>query len=57
MVAGEEPLLLDSLIRRQQAAGRDADSAFLARRDSLLRARVTEAELFEVSGPRRNLPI
>jgi len=30
---------------------------FLARRDSLLRARVTEAEQFEVSGPRRDLPI
>ena len=57
VVAGEEPLLLDSLILRQQAAGRDVDSVFLARRDSILRARVTEAEQFEVSGPRRNLPI
>ena len=57
VVAGEEPLLLDSLILRRQEAGRDADSVFLARRDSLLRARVTEAEQFEVSGPRRNLPI
>ena len=56
VVAGEEPLLLDSLILRQQEAGRDADSVFLARRDSLLRARVTEAEQFEVSGPRRDLP-
>ena len=57
VVAGEEPLLLDSLIRMRQAAGRDADSVFLARRDSLLRARVTEEEQFEVSGPRRDLPI
>ena len=57
VVAGEEPLLLDSLILQQQATGRDVDPAFLARRDSLLRARVTEAEQFEVSGPRRNLPI
>ena len=57
VVAGEEPLLLDSLILRRQEAGRDADSVFLARRDSLLRARVTEAEQFEVSGPRRDLPI
>ena len=57
VVAGEEPLLLDSLILKQQAAGRDADSVFLARRDSLLRARVNEAEQFEISGPRRNLPI
>ena len=57
VVAGEEPLLLDSLILSRQQAGRDADSAFLARRDSLLRVRVTEAEQFEVSGPRRDLPI
>ena len=57
VVAGEEPLLLDSLILGQQETGRDADSVFLARRDSLLRVRVTEAEQFEVSGPRRNLPI
>ena len=41
VVAGEEPLLLDSLILRRQESGRDADSVFLARRDSLLRARVT----------------
>ena len=57
VVAGEEPLLLDSLILRRQQAGREVDSVFLARRDSLLRARVTEAEQFEVSGPRRDLPI
>ena len=57
VVAGEEPLLLDSLILRRQESGRDADSVFLARRDSLLRARVTAAEQFEVSGPRRDLPI
>ena len=57
VVAGEEPLLLDSLILGQQETGREADSVFLARRDSLLRVRVTEAEQFEVSGPRRNLPI
>jgi murein DD-endopeptidase MepM/ murein hydrolase activator NlpD len=57
VVAGEEPLLLDSLILRVQGTGPAADSLFLARRDSLLRARVTEAEQFEVSGPRRNLPI
>ena len=57
VVAGEEPLLLDSLILRRQETGREADSLFLARRDSLLRVRVTEAEQFEVSGPRRELPI
>ena len=57
VVAGEEPLLLDSLILLRQEAGRDVDSVFLARRDSLLRVRVTEAEQFEVSGTRRELPI
>ena len=57
VVAGEEPLLLDSLISRQQASREEADAAYLAARDSLLRVRVSEAEQFEVSGPRRNLPI
>ena len=57
VVAGEEPLLLDSLISRQQASREESDAAYLAARDSLLRVRVSEAEQFEVSGPRRNLPI
>ena len=57
MVAGEEPLLLDKLILDRQEAGREADSLFLTVRDSLLRARVADAEQFDVSGPRRNLPI
>jgi murein DD-endopeptidase MepM/ murein hydrolase activator NlpD len=57
VVAGEQPLLLDSLILLQQGAREEGDAAFLARRDSLLRARVAEAEQFDVSGPRRSLPI
>ncbi len=57
VVAGEEPLLLDSLILMRQAAREEVDTAFLARRDSTLRARVVESEQFEVAGPRRNLPI
>jgi murein DD-endopeptidase MepM/ murein hydrolase activator NlpD len=57
VVAGEEPLLLDSLIRKQQASVRDIDPARLARQDSLLRDRVAEAEQFEVSGTRRDLPV
>ena len=57
VVAGEEPLLLDKLILDRQESGKEADSLFLMRRDSLLRARVAEAEQFEVSGPRRTLPI
>ena len=57
VVAGEEPLLLDSLISKQQAGGAEVDAAYLAARDSLLRVRVAEAGKFEVSGERRNLPI
>lgn len=57
VVAGEEPLLLDKLILNRQESSREADSLFLTVRDSLLRARVAEAEQFDVSGPRRNLPI
>ena len=57
VIAGEEPLLLDELIRDRQEADREVDSLFLSRRDSLLRVRVSEAEQFDVSGPRRNLPI
>ena len=57
VVSGEEPLSLDSLIRLQQASREEVDAAYLAARDSLLRVRVTEAGQFEVSGPRRNLPI
>ena len=57
VVAGEQPLLLDSLILRQQASRKEGDAAYLAGRDSLLRARIAEAEQFDVSGVRRNLPI
>ena len=57
VISGEEPLLLDELIRDRQEADREVDSLFLSRRDSLLRVRVSEAEQFDVSGPRRNLPI
>lgn len=57
VVAGEEPLMLDSLILLQKTAGKEGDAVYLARRDSLLRARVSEAEKFDVSGPHRDLPI
>ena len=57
VVAGEEPIRLDSLILRNQAERRLADDGTLARRDSLLRADVTGQEQFEVSGVTRNLPI
>ncbi len=57
VVAGEEPLMLDSLINLRQASREEVDAAYLAVRDSLLRARVSESERFEVSGQRRNLSI
>lgn len=59
VVSGEDPIRLDSLILRQEAenAARKADSAYLAFRDSSLRALVSEAEQFEVTGPSRSLPI
>ena len=57
VVSGEDPLLLDSLILLQSTSRHAADAAYLARRDSLLRAQVAEAEQFAVSGPRRELPI
>ena len=57
VVAGEEPIRLDSLILRNQEERRLADDGTLARRDSLLRADVTGQEQFEVSGVTRNLPI
>ena len=56
-VAGEEPLMLDSLINLRQASREEVNAAYLATRDSLLRTRVTESERFEVSGQRRNLSI
>lgn len=57
VVSGEDPLLLDSLILLQSTSRHAADAGYLARRDSLLRAQVAEAEQFAVSGPRRELPI
>ena len=57
VVSGENPLLLDSLILLQSSSREAVDTAYLERRDSLLRANVTEAEQFEVAGPRRELPI
>ncbi|MBQ3765380.1 MAG: M23 family metallopeptidase [Bacteroidales bacterium] len=56
-VAGEEPLMLDSLINLRQASREEVDAAYLATRDSLLRARMAESERFEVTGQRRNLSI
>lgn len=60
IVAGETPIKMDSLILGMNPvqSRKEADSRFLAIRDSLLRADVAAQEQFEVSAaPRRNLPI
>ena len=57
VVAGETPIRMDSLILSNQASRSTVDSVYLAYRDSLLRADVTEREQFYVTGATRNLPI
>ena len=58
VVAGEEPIRMDSLILGSRAARAVPDSVWLAIRDSVLRAEVTQKEQFEVTAaPRSNLPI
>jgi len=57
VVAGEPPIRMDSLILSNQASRSTVDSVYLAYRDSLLRADVTEREQFYVTGATRNLPI
>lgn len=58
IVAGEEPIRLDTLILGSKGSGAVPDSTFMALRDSLLRADVQQAEQFGLtSATRRNLPI
>lgn len=58
VVAGEEPIRMDSLILGSQDTAAGADIDYLALRDSLLRADVVQEEQFELStGAARNLPI
>ena len=59
VVSGEEPIRLDSLILGTRAAREASDSAFLALRDSLLRADVVQQEQFGVSSSalKKKLPI
>lgn len=59
VVAGEDPLRLDTLILGSQAGSRSvSDARYLAIRDSLLRADVRQEEQFDVSSQtRQNLPI
>lgn len=58
VVAGEDPIRLDTLILGSQGSHKVSDARYLAIRDSLLRADVVQEEQFGVSTqPRRNLPI
>ena len=58
VVAGQEPLRLDSLILGSQGSRDIPNQQYLALRDSLLRADVARQEEFEVGTvTRRNLPI
>lgn len=58
VVAGEEPIRMDSLILGSRGTREKADAAYLSLRDSLLRADVAAEEQFEVgTSARRNLPI
>ena len=58
VVAGEDPIRLDSLILGSQGTRTVSDARYLAIRDSLLRADVTAEEQFGLDeGLRRNLPI
>ena len=57
VVAGEDPLRMDSLILGSRGSRDRPDSAYLALRDSLLRADVSRQEQFQLSGTQRKLPI
>lgn len=57
VVAGEQPIRMDSLILSNQASHALVDSVYLAVRDSILRADVSTREQFNLTGTRRNLPI
>jgi len=58
VVAGEEPIRLDSLILGSQTSLAVKDSVYLALRDSLLREDVSSQEQFGISAsPERKLPI
>lgn len=54
---GAEPLSMDSILTLTSAEVSEADGAYLASRDSLLRETVSDLEQFELDGRERNLPI
>lgn len=58
VVAGEDPIRLDTLMLGREGSRAVSDARYLAIRDSLLRADVVQEEQFGLSsGRRRNLPI
>ena len=57
IVAGEEPLRLDSLILSGRRKDALQSEGFYSEQDSILRAQVQEEEQFQVSGVHRDLPI
>lgn len=58
IVAGEEPIRIDSLVLGERATQRLDDAVYYALRDSLLRADVRQEEQFEVgSSARKDLPV
>ncbi len=58
VVDGKEPLKMDSVLRAGGTAAIPGNESYLARRDSLLRAKVQEESHFQITGAQeRNLPI
>ena len=58
VVDGKEPLKMDSVLRTGGTASIPANESYLAKRDSLLRAKVQEESHFQITGAQeRNLPI
>ena len=55
VVDGEQPLTIDSLIRRESPS--DSDPADYSRQDSLLRSEVTASDKYDLSDKERSLPL
>lgn len=59
VVAGQEPVKIDTLIKDRNTERVHIDAAFLAEREARLRAEVAEQDQFDLvdAAPQRNLPI
>lgn len=57
VLEGGEPVSMDSVIALYAKKAEAKDEAYLAERDSALKAMVVDAEQFDVSGQKRQLPI